>query len=156
MKRLIIAIMLAATTVACAQQLESKQIYLGPGSKAADTLNYLKTFETNKSKYVGKPFSVLLSDLGKVQPTLAMPGSGQALNDVSSSPRTYFMFGGRSRLYDYEIVNLEITWKDPLPADTVYGYAVKDNSYFTTEQKNYYSNKIVMNIKVYRRMDLTH
>ena len=146
--------MLAAGTLACAQQLESKQIYLGAGSTAADTLNYLKTFETNKSKYIGKAFSVLLSDMGKVQPKLVIPGNGAELNDLSQSPFARFVFANRSDLYSYEAPIMRIVWKDPLPADTVYGYMKKNNFIFTTEEKNYYSSKIVMNILVYRRMDL--
>ena len=146
--------MLAAGTLAYAQHLESKQIYLGAGSTAADTLIYLRTFETNKSKYIGKAFSVLLSDMGKVQPKLVMPGSGQALNAVNVSPFARFVFANRSDLYSYEVPIMRIVWKDPLPAETVYGNAVRDNSIFTTEEKNYYSNKIVMNISVYMRKDL--
>ena len=154
MKRIVVILTLVISCTAYSQQLESKQIYLGAGSTATDTLNYLKTFETNKSKYIGKAFSVLLSDMGKVQPKLVMPGSGQALNAVNVSPFARFVFANRSDLYSYEVPIMRIVWKDPLPADEVVNYRIKNNAFFTTEEKNYYSNKIVMNISVYMRKDL--
>ena len=147
MKRIVVILTLVINCTAYSQQL-------GTSSTATDTLIYLRTFETNKSKYIGKAFSVLLSDMGKVQPKLVMPGSGQALNAVNVSPLTYFVFANRSDLYSYEVPIMRIVWKDPLPAETVYGYMKKNNAFFTTEEKNYYSNKIVMNISVYMRKDL--
>ncbi|MEG1198951.1 MAG: hypothetical protein RSD53_06150, partial [Algoriella sp.] len=46
-------------------------------TEVLDTLNYLKTFEVNKSKYIGKPFSVLLADMKKIQPKTVWPQHGR-------------------------------------------------------------------------------
>jgi len=153
MKKIILIIAWALSTNAYSQEKEGKDTEKNV-IMAVDTLSAVKKFETYKSQYIGKPFSVLLADLGAIQPRLVMPGSGQALNDLSLSPLTYFIFAGRSDMYSYDVPIMRITWKDPLSWDEVVKYRLKNDAKFTTEEKNYYSSKIVADIEVYRRMDL--
>ncbi|WP_449399795.1 hypothetical protein [Chryseobacterium wanjuense] len=39
----------------------------------SDTLAYAKKFETNKEKYIGKPFSLLLKDMAQMHPKRQNP-----------------------------------------------------------------------------------
>jgi hypothetical protein len=87
--------LLLCVNVYSQHQFETNQYYLGAGSTSQDTLNYIKSFETNKAKYIGKPFSVILNDLGEMQPKLVMPASGASINDLSKSIFTLFRFVDR-------------------------------------------------------------
>lgn len=112
-----------------------------------DTLNYIKQFEANKSNYIGQPFSKLLNDMVQIQPKTVMP-------ILSFKPKNYTL---KSTFYFCEkegsfsnAITLEIEWQNPIPrTDTKY-YEGKNNFYFTTDEKIFYSSKIVKNIKVYR------
>jgi hypothetical protein len=133
-------------------QFETNQYYLGAGSTSQDTLNYIKSFETTKAYYIGKPFSVLLNALGKVQPKTVI-SSGHIFENINIRPASRFQFKDRRYLYAHDAVILRIEWQTPLPTETVYNMSIKNDALFTNEEKTYYSSKIVKDIRVYRRGD---
>jgi hypothetical protein len=148
----IIALLLCVN-VYSQHQFETNQYYLGAGSTSQDTLNYVKSFETNKAQYIGKPFSVLLNALGKVQPKTVFP-VGYIFENINVKPESRFQFKDRRYLYAHDAVILRIEWQTPLPSETVYNMRIKNDALFTNEEKTYYSSKIVKDIMVYRRSDL--
>lgn len=110
-----------------------------------DTLNYLKQFEANKSQYVNKPFSYLLSHMTQMQPT----------SHWASSPFTnkkvveYSQFNFCGMEYSFKnAVTLYIIWQDNFPKSDVEYLQNKNEYYFTNEEKAFYSNKIVKDIIV--------
>ncbi|MDM1299672.1 hypothetical protein HXZ94_14340 [Empedobacter falsenii] len=48
------------------------------------------------------------------------------------------------------VVTLSITWKEYLRADQVKYLYQKNNFYFTNDEKEFYENKIIENILVYK------
>jgi hypothetical protein len=134
-------------------QFETNQYYLGAGSTSQDTLNYVKSFETNKAQYIGKPFSVLLNALGKVPPKTVFP-AGYIFENINVKPGSLFRFNDRRNMYAENVISLYIDWQTPLPSETVYNMRIKNDALFTNEEKTYYSAKIVKNIRVYRKSDL--
>ncbi|UOU97951.1 hypothetical protein MUU74_15830 [Chryseobacterium daecheongense] len=112
-----------------------------------DTLRYLKTFETNKAEYIGKPFSYLLSKMTKIQPKTVwiVPNS----NDSTVLQKSLFRF------YDmnYPIMNetkMLITWKIGLPYKTVNFNTRRNKFYFSDSERKFYENKIIEDILIYR------
>jgi hypothetical protein len=112
-----------------------------------DTLGYLKTFETNKEKYIGKSFSYLLSKMDKMQPQTiwSVPGS----RDSMIVTKSLFRFSD----INYPIMNetkMLITWEVGLPYKTVSFNNQRNKLYFSESERRYYGTRIVKNILVYR------
>ena len=106
-----------------------------------DTLNYLKQFEANKIKYIGKPFSVLLNDMTQIQPKTYWSFPSGMKKNISYD--TTFYFGDNKMI---------IVWQNPIPRDQTYYYEQKNKRLFTIEEKNFYGFKIIKNIIVYRKI----
>jgi len=111
-----------------------------------DTLAYLQTeVEAKKNLYIGYPFSKLLNDL-LIQP-VAVFGSGASIN---KNREFYTLFyysegGARSPKGTHYIF---IEWEHIIPVP-VTGPLQKENDWlFTIAVRNYYSDKIIKNIKV--------
>lgn len=112
-----------------------------------DTLSYLKTFEANKKEFIGKKFSYLLSKMDKIQP--------QTVWIVPNSMDSTVVQKSLFRFYDmnYPIVNetkMIITWEIGLPYKKVKFNSRRNKFYFSISEEQFYGNKIVKNILVYR------
>lgn len=113
-----------------------------------DTLNYLKTnFEIQKSQYIGQPFSVLLNNMTQMQPKTAWSHSGSWKRNERNFTNFRFTFMEASF---YNAVTLQIDWQDTIPANDIKFYENKNGFYFTNEEKFFYGNKIIKDIRVYR------
>ena len=111
-----------------------------------DTLAYLKKFETNKEKYIGKPFSLLLKDMTQLQPT-------KAKSDIKEDrdnplPSTLFTFSEKEIISGAQ-PSLVITWKaDSSPITPLEFFQEEHNYHFTVSEKNYFEKKIIKNIVI--------
>jgi len=112
-----------------------------------DTLNYLKQFEANKVKYIGQPFSKLLNDMTQIQPTTAW--SRPEGNKKTIAAYTDFNFCEKQYSF-HNTISLLITWQNLIPRDDTRYYEQKNYFYFTNDEKNFYGNKIVKDIMVFR------
>jgi hypothetical protein len=114
----------------------------------SDTLQYLKTnFELRKDYYIGKPFSVLLTDLN-IQPKTVWPTTPfRKKNSVISSR---FKFAKKENTFVRSNIVLDISWQEEIPRATVKFYEQKNGFLFTNDERTFYGNKIVKDIKVYR------
>ncbi|MBY0066541.1 hypothetical protein [Empedobacter falsenii] len=112
-----------------------------------DVLSYAKQFETNKSEYIGKPFSYLLSKLStQTQPKKVwfFPNTNNK-NIVLTS--TFSLNKKEDNIRN--AVRLDITWQEPIPFLNVDYYYKKNKTFFTGEEKSFYGDKIIKNIEVY-------
>lgn len=108
-----------------------------------DLMTYLKKYETNKEQYIGKPLSVLLADMGKVQPTTVYSSGGRYLHWVAWS-----FFGFSSDLN----IRMTIAWsRKTVSREKANYYRMKNNKNFTKEEREFYSDKIIEDISVYDR-----
>ena len=117
------------------------------GFSQIDTLNYIKQFETNKAQYIGKPFSVLLADMKQIQPKTVWP--------LRHGRYKTFILGNSFKFVEMDfsfnnVVTLSITGQDTIPIEQFNYYGKKNNYFFTQDEKLFYGNKIIKNIKVYR------
>ena len=112
-----------------------------------DTLNYLKQFEANKVKYIGKPFSVLLNDMTQIQPKTNF--SFSAFNNKNKRIYTDFNFVNKDYIR-LNSITLSIYWQTPIPSNDIKSYQNKNKCVFTDDEKSFYGNKIIKDIKVYR------
>ncbi|MGL5234521.1 MAG: hypothetical protein ACRC8Z_07195 [Empedobacter falsenii] len=116
-------------------------------SQQVDTLAYIKQFEINKANYIGKPFSVLLNDMTKIKPkTVWFTPIPDNKNNVKVSR---FKFVTKDRSFN-RALTLSITWKDFIPYSDVKYLYQKNKFYFTNEEKDFYAEKIIQDISVYR------
>ena len=111
-----------------------------------DTLNYLKTFEVNKSKYIGKPFSVLLSDMKKIQPKTVWQQHGRYKTSIVGNT---FNFCEMEYSFD-NVITLSVKWSESIPIENFKYYTNRNGFYFTQEERTYLGSKIVKDIMVYR------
>lgn len=111
-----------------------------------DVLSYAKQFETNKSEYIGKPFSYLLNKLStQTQPkrvwfTPNPNNKNVILTSTFSLNKKEDNYGSAIRLY--------ITWQDPISFVDVDYYYKKNKTFFTEEEKKFYGDKIIKDILV--------
>lgn len=112
-----------------------------------DTLNYVKQFETNKSLYIGQPFSTLLNDMILIQPKTiwSMP----SFKSKNFNYRTTLNFSDKEYSFG-NTITLSITWENPIPRNDTKYLEQLNHFYFTNDERNFYGNKIVKDIKVYR------
>ncbi|MEJ5104162.1 hypothetical protein [Chryseobacterium sp. MYb328] len=113
-----------------------------------DTLNYLKAFEANKAQYIGKPFSGLLNDMTKIQPK-AMWHNGP-FNNKNIRTSSDLGFYDLSKGYEFNAITFVVYWQDPVSATDANYYKIKNKNNFTSEEKNFFGNKIIKDIMVYR------
>lgn len=112
-----------------------------------DTLNYLKQFEVNKASYIGQPFSKLLNDMTQIQPKTAWPttiGNKKIITEA-----TIFKFCDKEYSF-HNAIFFWVKWQDEIPSTQTEYYGRKNNWDFTNEEKTFYGNKIVQDIKVFR------
>lgn len=113
-----------------------------------DTLNYLKqNFEINKANYIGHPFSKLLNDMTAIQPKTVWSDSPHRNKNIRKSSRFKFTY---KELSFHNVITLYIEWETPLPTQETKVLSIANQYYFTNQEKAYYGNKIVKDIKVYR------
>ena len=112
-----------------------------------DTLNYLKQFETNKVNYIGQPFSKLLNDITQIQPKTVWPSPNFKAKDYNFE--TDFNFCNKEFSF-HNAITLSIVWQTPVLRSYTKYYQLLNHSYFTNDERNFYGNKIIKDIKVYR------
>jgi len=112
-----------------------------------DTLNYLKQFEANKANFIGQPFNKLLNDMTQIQPKTAWAiANGNKKIETAST-----MFNFCEKKYSFHnAVTLLIIWQNVIPRDETSYHEQKNHFYFTNDEKNFYGNKIVKDIMVFR------
>lgn len=112
-----------------------------------DTLTYVKTFEINKANYIGQPLSVLLNDMTLIQPkTIWFTPISKNKNMVKESR---FKFCEMRHSYK-NAITLEITWENYIPFSQVDYYQNLNDFFFTNDERLFYGNKIIADIRVYR------
>ena len=74
-----------------------------------DTISYIKQFEVNKVNYIGKPLSVLLNDMTKMQPKTVWFSSN--INDKNNITASLFKFSTKEKSFK-NAVTLLIKWKE--------------------------------------------
>lgn len=115
----------------------------------SDTLAYAKKFETNKEKYIGKKFSLLLKDMMQLPFKKAKSDIKEDRNNPL--PSTLFRFS------DHDIdargqVTMVIRWKpDDTPTTPLEFFEQEHNYGFTINEKNFFENKIIQGIVVYKQ-----
>lgn len=114
-----------------------------------DTLAYAKKFETNKEKYIGKPFSLLLKDMIQMQFKKAKSEFREDMNNPL--PSTSFSFSDRDINSGNNVIMI-IKWKADDSATTPLEFFEQEHNYrFTPNEKNFLEKKIVTDITVYKR-----
>ena len=113
-----------------------------------DTLVYLKNYEIQKNNYIGQPFSVLLNDMVQIQPNTIW-SFGPTYNKYIKTYSHIYYCSMEESFYNKRITMI-IHWQNPLPNSEVNYYSNRNNFYFTPEERTYYGNKIIKDIKVYR------
>ena len=107
--------------------------FLQAQKPVSDTLAYAKKFETNKEKYIGKPFSLLLKDMVQLQPQKAK--SDIKDNQDNPLPSTLFRFSNKDINSDGE-VTLVIKWKpDSSPTTPIEFFEQEHNYRFTVNER---------------------
>lgn len=113
-----------------------------------DTLNYLKQFETNKTNYIGQPFSKLLNDMTQIQPNTALVYPIK--NKRSMIKSTAFKFCKMDYSF-HNAITLYITWQNDISTNQAQALGTQNHYYFINDEKTFYGNKIIKDIRVYRR-----
>jgi len=135
MKNILNVLIFLLITVSCKAQLQ------------LDTLNYVKQFEINKAQYVNKPFSYLLDHMTQMQPKSHWSDTPFRNKKIVESSR--FKFSGMD--YSFKnAVTLNIIWQESFPESDVKYLQNKNEYYFTNEEKDFYKNKVVKDILVYK------
>lgn len=123
--------------------------FLKAQKTVSDTLVYLKKFETNKEKYIGKKFSLLLKDMTQLQPKKAKSDIKEDPNNPL--PSTLFIFSDKDINSGNE-TTLVITWKaDPSPTTPIEFSEQDHNFRFTVTERNLFEKKIIKDIVVYKQ-----
>lgn len=115
----------------------------------SDTLAYAKKFETNKDKYIGKPFSLLLKDMTQLQ---FKKTKSEIKDDVNNTlPSTLFRFSDKDINSGNE-VTFVIRWKpDNAPTTQIEFFQEEHNHGFTVSERNFFEKKIIRDIVVYKQ-----
>ncbi|MFC3160346.1 hypothetical protein SAMN05443633_102341 [Chryseobacterium arachidis] len=115
----------------------------------SDTLAYAKKFETNKDKYRGKPFSLLMKDMTQLQFKKAKSDIKQDENNPL--PSTLFRFSDKDISAGNE-VTFVIKWKpDPSSTIPLELFQEEHNYGFTVSERNFFDKKIIADIVVYKQ-----
>jgi hypothetical protein len=123
--------------------------FLKAQKAVSDTLAYAKKFETNKEKYIGRPFSLLLKDMTQLQFKKAKSDIKEDENNPL--PSTLFRFSNKDLSIGNE-VTFVIKWKpDPTPTTPI-EFAEQEHNYgFTMGERNFFEKKIITDIVVYKQ-----
>ena len=114
----------------------------------SDTLAYAKKFETNKQKYIGKPFSLLLKDMTQLQFKKAKSDIKE--DQENALPSTIFRFSDKEVNSPNE-VSFVIKWKaDTAPVTPIEFFEQEHNYRFTLNERNFFEKKIIKDIVVYK------
>lgn len=114
----------------------------------SDTLTYAKKFETNKQKYIGKPFSLLLKDMTQLQFKKAKSDIKE--DQENALPSTIFRFSDKE-LNSPNEVSFVIKWKaDTAPVTPIEFFEQEHNYRFTLNERNFFEKKIIKDIAVYK------
>lgn len=114
----------------------------------SDTLGYAKKFETNKQKYIGKPFSLLLKDMTQLQFKKAKSDIKE--DQENALPSTIFRFSDKEVNSPNE-VSFVIKWKaDTAPVTPIEFFEQEHNYRFTLNERNFFEKKIIKDIVVYK------
>lgn len=114
----------------------------------SDTLAYAKKFETNKQKYIGKPFSLLLKDMTQLQFKKAKSDIKE--DQENALPSTIFRFSDKE-LNSPNEVSFVIKWKaDTAPVTPIEFFEQEHNYRFTLNERNFFEKKIIKDIVVYK------
>ncbi|GAA5093122.1 hypothetical protein GCM10023210_23020 [Chryseobacterium ginsengisoli] len=115
----------------------------------SDTLAYIKKFETNKEKYIGRKFSLLLKDMTQLQPK-------KSKSDIKDDPNnplpsTLFTFSDKDINSGNE-VTLVVKWKTDSTPTTPIEFSEQEHNYrFTVSERNFFEKKIIKDIVVYKQ-----
>ena len=112
-----------------------------------DTLNYLKQFEVNKVNYIGQPLSKLLNDMTQIQPKSIWTVPIHSSKNYAR--KTQIKFCNMDKSFSRQVA-LSIEWETPIPTNETIYYENLNHFYFTNDERNFYGNKIIKDIKVYR------
>lgn len=113
-----------------------------------DTLAYAKKFETNKEKYIGKRFSLLLKDMIQMQFKKVKSEFREETNNPL--PSTSFSFSDKDINSENNVIMI-IKWKPDNTATTPLEFFEQEHNYrFTPNEKNFLEKKIVIDITVYK------
>lgn len=122
--------------------------FLKAQKPVSDTLAYAKKFETNKEKYIGKPFSLLLKDMTQLQ--FKKTKSDIKSDQNNTLPSTLFRFSDKDINSGNE-VTLVIRWKPENTPTTQIEFFQEEHNYgFTVSERNFFSKKVVKDIVVYK------
>lgn len=114
----------------------------------SDTLAYAKKFETNKQKYIGKTFSLLLKDMTQLQFKKAKSDIKE--DQENALPSTIFRFSDKEVNSPNE-VSFVIKWKaDTAPVTPIEFFEQEHNYRFTLNERNFFEKKIIKDIVVYK------
>lgn len=111
-----------------------------------DTLNYLKTFEANKANYIGKPLSLLLDNMNQIQPETVWKTPLHGIRRFVSE--TVFSYNEKSPFVYGNVIFLSIIWKERIPYPNIEYYEKKNHFLFTADEKSFYGNKLIKDIKI--------
>lgn len=115
----------------------------------SDTLAYIKKFETNKEKYIGRKFSLLLKDMTQLQPKKSKSDIKDDPNN--SLPSTLFTFSDKDINSGNE-VTLVVKWKADSTPTTPIEFSEQEHNYrFTVSERNFFEKKIIKDIVVYKQ-----
>ena len=114
-----------------------------------DTLVYLKTIESNKANYIGKPFSVLLKDL-KIKIRFFSPFASLPYNKTKETSTSFCFYFPLTEDEIYLIYPcLEIYWQIPLDAlRSSYLYSHYHEVGWNATIASFYKKGIIADIKV--------
>ena len=112
-----------------------------------DTLTYVKQFELNKANYIGKPLSFLLNDMTKIQPKTVWFNINT--DDKYNVIESHFKFSTKEKSFN-KAITLSIIWREKIPFKNVEYLYKKNKFYFTAEEKDFYGEKIIQDITVFR------
>ena len=115
-------------------------IFIKASSQINDTLAYVKSFEANKTQYLGQPFSKLLNEMVQLQP--------KTLWSTNTRYST-LNFCNKENSFNLGTINMIIYWQLPISELETEYYENKNHFYFTTDERNFYGSKIVKDIYVY-------
>jgi len=113
-----------------------------------DTLNYVKQFEINKVEYINKPFSYLLSHMTQLPPKTVSSMIGIWGKDLSKY--SHFEFCSLEEQRVQSTVYMIVYWKHPVSRSQSYALSQQNHFLLTNDEKNFYGDKIVENIEVFK------
>lgn len=110
-----------------------------------DTAAYLKKFETNREKYIGKPFSLLLKDMALLQIRKAKSEISEDAANILLTTR--FLFSDQN--IDSSQPALVIRWKADDAPVTPIEFLEQDHQYrFTVSERNFFEKKVIRDLMV--------